>query len=152
MLTEPAPSGDYVVETKVSVNTGRERRAQLRAGRPVVYGDDGNYVRLTSNSIWNTRQTEFGKQISPQPPGSPRYGNSVVGPVGDWTYLRIVKHTASGEDGYTAYTSLDGRHWDRGGTWTAALGSTARIGLISLGGPGDFTSTFQYVKVSHLAR
>ena len=76
----------------------------------------------------------------------------MVGPVGSWTYLRIVKHTVSGQEAYTAYTSLDGRHWDKGITWTAALGSTARIGLISLGGPGDLTSTFQYVKVSHLAR
>ena len=148
VLTEPAPKGDYVVETKVSVNTGVTDVHNYVQGGLIIYKNDDEYVRLTSNSIWNTRQTEFGKHTTE----APYYGNGVVGPVGDWTYLRIVKHTASGQEAYTAYTSLDGHHWDKGITWTAALGSTARIGLISLGGPGDFTSTFQYVKVSHLAR
>jgi arabinan endo-1,5-alpha-L-arabinosidase len=152
VLTEPAPQGDYVVETKVSVNTGLNDVHNYVQGGLIVYRSDGDYVRLTSNSIWNTRQTEFGKHISTAAPGQPSYGNGVVGPVGDWTYLRIVKHTVSGQEAYTAYTSLDGHHWDKGITWTAALGSTARIGLISLGGPGDFTSMFQYVKVSRLAR
>src|SRR5205823_685912 len=98
----------------------------------IVYRSDSDSVRLTSNSIFNTRQTEFGKHVT-APAGKPSYGNGVVGPVGSWTSLRIVKHLVSGHEAYTAYTSLDGRHWDKGGTWTAALGSTARIGLISLG-------------------
>jgi arabinan endo-1,5-alpha-L-arabinosidase len=63
--------------------------------------------------------------------------------VGDWTYLRIVARGAL----YTAYTSLDGRHWDKGGTWRHDLGATPRIGLISMGASG-FTSTFDYVRVS----
>src|SRR5678815_213899 len=91
--TESAPSGDYVVETKVSVNTPNDGSVHNYVqGGLIVYGDDGNYVRLTSNSIWNTRQTEFGKHVSPAAPaGSPSYGNGVVGPVADWTYLRIVR-------------------------------------------------------------
>jgi arabinan endo-1,5-alpha-L-arabinosidase len=100
-------------------------------------------------SIWDTRQTEFGKQASPAPAGYPTYDNTVAGPVSDWTYLRIVHHGDNATDLYTAYTSTDGQHWNHGGTWTHNLGSVPRIGLISMGGAG-FTSTFAYVHVSAL--
>lgn len=152
VLTERAPRGDYVVETKVSVSVPAQGCCQnFVQGGVVIYGDDGNYVKLASASIWNTRQSEFGKQISPQPTGYPTYGNTVVGPVGNWTYLRIVHRQVRGVDRYTAYTNLDGRHWDHGGTWDHDLGLHPRIGLISMGGAG-FTSRFAYVKVSALKR
>jgi arabinan endo-1,5-alpha-L-arabinosidase len=152
VLTEPAPRGDYLVDTKVSVNVAPTGCCQNYVqGGLLIYGDDGNYVKLASVSIWNTRQTEFGKEQSPQPAGYPNYGNTVVGPVADWTYLRIVHRSRHGLDYYTAYTSLDGRHWDHGGTWTHKFGSAARIGLISMGGSG-FTSTFAYVHVTALDR
>jgi arabinan endo-1,5-alpha-L-arabinosidase len=148
VLTEPAPAGDYMVETKVKVDVPVDGCCfNYVQGGLLIYGDDGNYVKLASVSIWNTRQTEFGKEIVPQPKGYPTYGNTVVGPVGDWTYLRIVAHHTRSTDTYTAYTSLDGRHWDHGGTWTHDLGRHPKIGLISMGGTG-FTSTFAYVKVS----
>ncbi|WIB67305.1 family 43 glycosylhydrolase [Curtobacterium sp. MCBD17_035] len=148
VLTEPAPAGDYVVETKVSVDTpATGDGVNYAQGGLIVYGDDGNYIRLVSNSIYDTRQTEFGKEVTPQPAGAPNYGNMVVGPVGDWTTLRIVHHTVEGKSAYTAYTSVDGRHFVKGGTWTADLGAHPRIGLISLGASG-FTSTFDYLHVS----
>jgi arabinan endo-1,5-alpha-L-arabinosidase len=118
-------------------------------GGVVIYGDDGHYVKLASASIYETRQTEFGKQDSSQPAGSPTYGNGVVGPVGTWTWLRITKHRVGGHDAYTASTSVDGRHWRTGITWTANLGAHAKIGLISMGGSG-FTSLFDRVKVSRV--
>ncbi|MCA5922564.1 family 43 glycosylhydrolase [Curtobacterium oceanosedimentum] len=151
VLSEPAPRGDWVVETTVGVDTPAtgDGRNYVQGGL-IVYGSDGDYVRLTSNSIFNTRQTEFGKQASGKPAGAPSYGNMVVGPVGDTTTLRIVHRAVAGEHRYTAYTSLDGRHFVRGGTWTADLGSTPRIGLISLGGAG-FTSTFEDLRVSTVA-
>jgi arabinan endo-1,5-alpha-L-arabinosidase len=149
VLVERAPKGDYVLDTKVKVSTPNDDSIHNYVqGGLIVYRDDANYVRLTSNSIWNTRQTEFGKHVSPKA-GYPAYGNGVVGPVGDWTYLRIVKHTAAGHEAYTAYTSLDGHHWDKGITWDHKLGSKAKIGLISLGGTG-FTAKFAYVHVSRL--
>lgn len=148
VLSEPAPKGDYVVDSRVSVNVPADGCCQNYVqGGLVIYGDDGNYVKLASVSIWNTRQTEFGKELTPQPAGYPNYGNTVVGPVGDWTYLRIVHRATGGIDYYTAYTSVDGTHWDHGGTWTHDLGPAPRIGLISMGGPG-FTSRFDYVNVS----
>jgi arabinan endo-1,5-alpha-L-arabinosidase len=144
VLTEPAPSGNYVVETKVRVTTPAEGCCyNYVQGGLVIYNDDGNYLKLASVSIWNTRQTEFGKQVSPVPAGYPTYGNAVAGPVGTTTYLRIVR---LGER-YTSYTSLDGKRWDKGATWTQASSATTRIGLISMGGAG-FSSNFDYVRVS----
>jgi len=149
VLLEKAPKGTWVLDTKVKVTTPNDSSVHNYVqGGLIVYKDDANYVRLTSNSIWNTRQTEFGKHVSHRD-GYPDYGNGVVGPVGDWTYLRIVKHFVSGHEAYTAYTSLDGHHWDKGITWDHHLGSSARIGLISLGGAG-FTAKFAYVHVSRL--
>jgi arabinan endo-1,5-alpha-L-arabinosidase len=146
VLTEPAPSGDYVVEAKVSVSVPASGCCQnFVQGGVMIYGGDGHYVKLASVSIWDTRQTEFGLEDAPPATGYPEYGNTVAGPVGEWTYLRIV-HT--GTDLYTAYTSPDGRHWDHGGTWTASL-DAPRIGLISMGGAG-FTSRFAYVHVTTL--
>jgi arabinan endo-1,5-alpha-L-arabinosidase len=144
VLTQPAPKGDYVVETKVRVTTPPEGCCHNYVqGGLVIYNDDANYLKLTSASIWNTRQTEFGKQTTPVAAGYPSYGNAVVGPVGATTYLRIVR---IGER-YTAYTSLDGRRWDRGATWTQANSANTKIGLVSMGGAG-FSSNFDYVRVS----
>ena len=94
------------------------------------------------------------------PAGYPRYGNTVVRAPGEWTWLRIVKHndgphTATGPYGgpelYTAYTSLDGVNWTRGGTWTHHLGGEARIGLVSMGGSG-FKAEFDYVTLTTVRR
>jgi len=112
----------------------------------VIYGGDDNFIKLAHVSIWETRQTEFAKELAPVPDGYPRYGNTVVGPPGEWTYLRIVKRTHGGEELYTAYTSNDGQHWVRGGVWTHNLGNGARIGLVSMGGSG-FTANFDYVRM-----
>jgi arabinan endo-1,5-alpha-L-arabinosidase len=144
VLTQPAPKGNYVVETKVRVTTPPEGCCfNYVQGGLVIYNDDANYLKLTSASIWNTRQTEFGKQMTPVAEGYPSYGNAVVGPVGTTTYLRIVR---IGER-YTAYTSLDGKRWDKGATWTQPNSPNTRIGLVSMGGAG-FSSNFDYVRVS----
>jgi hypothetical protein len=81
-----------------------------REGALFIYGNDQNSIRLDVVSIWNTRQTEFGKQISPVPANYPTYDHMVIGPVGDTsTSLRIVKRTGNDNlELYTAYTSNDG--------------------------------------------
>ena len=147
VLTEPAPHGNYVVDTKVQVNVPPEGCCfnYVQAGL-VIYGDDDNLIKLADVSIWETRQTEFAKELFPVPDGYPRYGNTVIGPPGAWTYLRIVQQNQGGVEAYTGYTSPDGIHWDRGGTWTHTLGNSARIGLVSMGGSG-FTANFDYVRV-----
>ncbi|KPV47867.1 arabinan endo-1 5-alpha-L-arabinosidase, partial [Kouleothrix aurantiaca] len=147
VLTERAPRGNYIVETRVRVNVPDEGCCfNYVQGGLVIYGDDDNFIKLTTASIWNTRQTEFAKEWFPVPAGYPRYGNTVVGPPGEWTTLRLVRRvTGSGEE-YQAYTSRDGRIWERGGVWTHHLGANARIGLVSMGGAG-FTTSFDYVRV-----
>jgi len=147
VLTEPTPAGDYIVDTKVHLNLPPEGCCQnyVQAGL-VIYGDNSNYVKLVHVSIFETRQTEFGKH------DATGYGNGVDGAPGDDTYLRIVKTTNSstGEELYRAYTSQDGTHFVRGGVWTHNLGPNARIGLVSMGGSG-YTANFDYVHVYQLA-
>jgi len=152
VLTEPAPNGNYVVETRVELNVPAEGCCfnYVQSGL-VIYGDDDNFIKLAHVSIWETRQTEFAKELAPVPEGYPRYGNIVVGPPDEWTYLRIVKRTQAGEELYTAYTSQDGQSWVRGGVWTHQLGNSARIGLVSMGGSG-FTANFDYVRVYRIDR
>ena len=36
----------------------------------VIYGNDDNYIKLVHVSIFNTRQTEFAKELSPVPAAS----------------------------------------------------------------------------------
>jgi arabinan endo-1,5-alpha-L-arabinosidase len=147
VLLEPAPTGNYIVETKVRLNLPAEGCCfnYVQAGL-VIYGDDNNFIKLVPVSIWETRQTEFAKELAPVPDGYPRYGNTVVGTPDEWTYLRIVRRSSKAGELYTAYTSQNGVDWVRGGTWTHQLGSNAKIGLVSMGGSG-FTANFDYVRV-----
>ncbi len=153
VLTEPTPHGDYVVETKVKLNVPPSGCCfNYRQAGLVIYKDDDQFIKLVHFSLWETRQTEFAKEIAVAPdPGNPnsRYGNTVVGPPGDWTWLRIVKRSSTTEELYRAYTSNDGVNWERGGVWTHNLGASARIGLVSMGGSGS-TANFDYVRVYHL--
>ncbi|MBF6614325.1 MAG: family 43 glycosylhydrolase [Chloroflexi bacterium] len=152
VLTEPAPNGNYIVDAKLNLNVPPEGCCfNYVQGGLVIYGDDDNFIKLSEVSIFETRQTEFAKELFPVPSGYPRYGNTVVGPPGDWTYLRVVKSTQRGEEQYQAYTSRDGSTWERGGTWTHSLGRNSRIGLVSMGGSG-FVSSFDYVRVYQLKR
>lgn len=151
VLVRPAPRGDYVVETSVRLENLPAQGCCFNYAQAglVIYGDDDNFVKLTDISIWETRQTEFAKELSPVPDGWSRYGNTVVGPPGDdWTHLRIVverlrgaeRRAAGGDtERYTAYTSQDGTHWVRGGAWTHRLGD-ARIGLVSMGATDQVTT------------
>jgi arabinan endo-1,5-alpha-L-arabinosidase len=145
VLTRPAPRWDYAVETRVRLNVPPEGCCFnfVQAG-VLAYGNDDNYLKLVHVSIFETRQTEFAKELAPVPAGYPRYGNTVVGAPSEWTYLRITRERKRGEQHYTAYTSVDGRHWVRGGTWTHSLDDT-RLALVSMGGSG-FTAEFDYVR------
>jgi arabinan endo-1,5-alpha-L-arabinosidase len=149
VLVEDAPDGPYIVEAKLNLNVPPEGCCfNYVQGGLVIYGGDDNFVKLVVVSIWETRQTEFAKELAPVPAGYPRYGNTVVTAPGDWTYLRISREDHDEEELYTAYTSRDGVQWFQGGTWTHTLGDGAKIGLVSMGG-GGFTSAFEYVRVYH---
>ncbi len=150
VLLEPQPSGNYIVEAKLSTNVPLSGTHNFVQSGLVIYRDDNNYVKLVNVAINGTRQIEFGKQTGARPPGSSVYGSSYLSSPSDETYLRIVKRVnGAGEELYTAYSSHDGISWERGGTWTHTLGPAARIGLVSMGGTG-FSAYFDYVRVSAL--
>ncbi|GHF43911.1 arabinan endo-1,5-alpha-L-arabinosidase [Deinococcus metalli] len=152
VLTEAAPAGDYAVEVKLTIDLPDQGCCYNYAqGGVLIYGNDDNFIKLGVVSIWNTRQIEYAKELSPVPAHYPRYGNTVLSAPGPDTWLRIVRRARpapSTEETYTAYSSRDGVTWTRGGTWTHTLGQ-ARIGLFSMGGSG-FTTRFDSVRVSTL--
>jgi arabinan endo-1,5-alpha-L-arabinosidase len=156
VLSRPAPSGDFVVETDVRLDLPPEGCCQnyVQAGLVLSAGDasaDDAFVKLVHASIWETRQTEWAKEVPAAPAEYPRYGNGVVGPPGDVTRLRIVVEKRPGGDRYTAYTGEPGRPLVRGGAWGHDLGEAPRIGLVSMGGAG-FTAHFLDVRVWRLRR
>jgi len=152
ILGEPTPAGDYLVETKVTTSVPFDNSCCYNFAQAAlfIYGNDQNSIKLDVFPDYDTRQTEFGKQIGPVPPYFPTYDHITVGPQGATTWLRIVKR--AGDDGlelYSAYTSNDGIHWTRGGTWRHSLGSGAQIGIAAQNLPG-FTMDFDYVRVYRL--
>lgn len=148
VLSRRAPRhGDYAVQTRVRLNLPPEGCCHnfVQAGFVLHRGPD-RFIKLVHVSIFETRQTEFAKEVARGPvDGKPAYGNGVVGPPGDTTSLRVVVDRRRGPDRYTAYTRQDGRDWVRGGTWTHNLGRRAQIGLVSMGGEG-FTAEFLDVR------
>ena len=154
VLTRPAPRRDFVVQTRVALDVPPEGCCfnYAQAGL-VLYDGDDRFAKLVHVAIYETRQTEFAKEV---PRGLTRYGNTVVGAPGDETWLRIVKRTPGDRVLLTAYTSQDGAHWVRGGTWRHDRlgGDDLRIGLVSMGAeePVDLSASFDHVRVWTLAR
>ena len=153
ILAEPVPSsGDWMVETKVTTSVPFDNSCcfNFAQGALFIYGNDQNSIKADVFPEWDTRQTEFGKQVGPVPAGYPTYDHQNIGPAGETTWLRIAcRHTASGEL-YTSYSSTDGKTWTKGGTWQDSLGSGAMIGISAENTPG-FTMDFDYVRVYSLA-
>jgi arabinan endo-1,5-alpha-L-arabinosidase len=147
VLVRPLPPGDVMVETKVHFDLPAEGVFNFQQAALLLYDGDDRFLKLAHVGIWQTRQTEWAKEVAePLTPRLQRYGNTVVGPPGETTWLRIVRR---GER-YTAYTSRDGRTWVRGGTWTHTL-TAPRIGLAAMSGVGH-TATFDYVRTYRLRR
>ncbi|MEX5746085.1 family 43 glycosylhydrolase [Massilia sp. X63] len=155
VLATALPEGDLRIEARIRLDAPLACcAAPVQAGL-VVMRDDDNYVKLVELAHDGLRQVEFGKELAPVGKGYPRYGNTVVGTPGEWTWLRLdLRRPAAGGDGeerYTAWSSQDGKAWVRGGTWTHRLGSGARLGLVAMGGAGH-GARFAEVKVSRLGR
>ena len=119
VLTEPAPTGNYVVETKVKLNLPAEGCCYnyVQAGL-VIYGDDDNFIKLATSRSGRPARPSSPRSCFPCRRATRATATPWSARPSEWTYLRIVKRTASGEELYTAYTSRDGQRWVRGGTWT----------------------------------
>jgi arabinan endo-1,5-alpha-L-arabinosidase len=153
VLTRPMPGRDAVVETEVHLNLPPEGPGHnfVQAGL-VLYDGDDRYLKLVHASLWETRQTEWAKEVPSGRPEYPRYGNGVVGPPSEVTRLRIVVQRRPGGDKFTAFTQAEGSRWVRGGVWRHSLSPAARIGLVSMGdeaGEG-WTARFSGVQTSTL--
>ncbi|WP_437682535.1 family 43 glycosylhydrolase [Sorangium sp. So ce131] len=153
VLIEEAPAGDYMVETKVTLDVPPEGCCfNFAQAGIVIYGDDDSFVKLVSYSSWDTRQIEFAKEVSAAGEGEPRYGSTVLGAAGRTVWLRVARQAGGGEERYTAFSSRDGRAWVRGGTWTHEIGGEGRIGVVAMGAPEGTTwpARFEYVRVYRL--
>ena len=150
VLTEAVPAGNWMAEVKLDLDVPSTGCCfnYVQAGL-VVYASDDAYVKLTHVSIWETRQIEFAKEIPGPAAGFPAYGSAVGGPPGGTTWLRIARVLTGGKEAYVSYSSRDGERFARGAVWTHELGTSAKLGLVALGGSG-FNARFDHVRVWQL--
>ena len=146
VLLRDAPEGAYTVETKLAIDLGTDDVRNFQQAGLVAYLDDDHFLRFSHVAIWNTRQTEFGKEM-PFADGT-SWGGMAIGTPAPVTWLRLSHRVdpANGEHEFRAASSRDGRHWTWGGVWTLPAGTTPRIGLISHGGAGA-TAEFDYLRI-----
>jgi arabinan endo-1,5-alpha-L-arabinosidase len=145
LLLREAPDGNWTAETKLTIDLGTDTIRNFQQGGLIAYVDDDLFTRLSHVAIWNTRQTEFGKEMPYA--GRLSYGGTIVGPPADTTWLRLTHRTGTdGERKLQASTSTDGRVWVQGGVWTLPADTRLRVGLISHGGAGA-TSSFDYFRL-----
>lgn len=147
VLLRDAPAGDYVAETRVTLDLGEEAVRNYQQAGLVAYVDDDRFARLSQVAIWNTRQVEFGYELPFA--GRPVYGGSIVGTPGATTWLRLAHHVdrVTGEHEFRAGSSRDGTHWTWGAVWTFPADTTPRIGLVAHGGATPaVTAEFDYLR------
>ena len=146
VLLRDAPAGAYTVETKLAIDLGTDEVRNYQQAGLIAYLDDDQFLRLSHVAIWNTRQTEFGKEMPVADATS--YGGMAVGTPAPVTWLRLSHRIdpANGEHEFRAASSRDGRHWTWGGVWTLPAGTNPRIGLISHGGAGA-VAEFDYFRI-----
>ncbi|WP_377273604.1 family 43 glycosylhydrolase [Peterkaempfera sp. SMS 1(5)a] len=152
VLTRPAPSGDYTVETKIEFAPAKSNQ---QAGI-ALYENDDRYFKLAHSvlplnngggALLNV--TEFGKEgerPTTTPPTAVAYAPMFGGPTADTMWMRLRYHadTVHNESEVTASTSRDGRSWVSSGTWTLPRQGPLRIALFSMNTAGA-VAQFDYV-------
>ena len=150
VLLRDAPAGDYIAETKVTLDLGEDVVRNFQQAGMIAYVGDDDFARLSTVAIWNTRQVEFGRELPYA--GQTSYGGTIPGTPGlTTTWLRLAHRIdpGNGEHEYRAGVSRDGRNWAWGGVWTFPAGTTPRIGLIAHGaqaGTPPVTAQFDYLR------
>ena len=138
LLHDTPGDGDWIAEAKTTLDLGVDTVRNYQQVGLVAYEDDDDFARLSNVAIWNTRQTEFGRETAadPQAPDGPTsYGGAIVGTSAPTLWMRLAHHrNAAGEHLYRAGTSRDGVSWTWGATWAFAPGTNPRIGLVAHGG------------------
>jgi hypothetical protein len=130
--------GDWIAEAKTRLDLGTDSVRNYQQVGMVAYEDDDDFARLSKVAIWNTRQTEFGREtaaVPDDPDGPTIYGGAIIGTAAPTLWLRLAHHrNAAGEHLYRAGTSRDGVTWTWGATWTFRADTNPRIGLVAHGG------------------
>lgn len=147
VLLRDAPAGDYVAETKVTLDLGEDTVRNYQQAGMVAYVDDDRFARLAQVAIWNTRQVEYGYELPFA--GQTVYGGSIVGTPATTTWLRLAHHVdpVTGEHEFRAGSSRDGVRWTWGAVWTFPADTTPRIGLVAQGGATPpVTAAFDYLR------
>ena len=138
LLHDTPGDGDWIAEAKTTLDLGVDTVRNYQQVGLVAYEDDDDFARLSNVAIWNTRQTEFGRETAADPgapDGPTSYGGAVIGTSAPTLWLRLAHHrNAAGEHLYRAGTSRDGVHWTWGATWTFRADTHPRIGLVAHGG------------------
>ncbi|MFB9622164.1 family 43 glycosylhydrolase [Nonomuraea helvata] len=148
VLLRDAPEGDYIAETKVTLDLGEDTVRNYQQAGLVAYVSDDDFARLSQVAIWNTRQVEYGRELSFA--GRLSYGGNIVGPPARTTWLRLAHHVdpVSGEHEFRAGSSRDGKTWTWGGVWTFPKDTAPRIGLVAHGGAQPAVNAeFDYVRI-----
>ncbi|GAA1847482.1 family 43 glycosylhydrolase [Microlunatus capsulatus] len=148
LLSDRTPEGTWIAETKLDLDLGEETVRNFQQAGLVAYRGDDDFARLSSVAIWNTRQTEFGRELVATSDGRTSYGGAIVGTPDAEMWLRLAHTTdAAGEHLYRAATSRDGKAWTWGAVWAFAPGTSPRIGLVAHGGDTPaLTAGFDYLR------
>jgi arabinan endo-1,5-alpha-L-arabinosidase len=148
VLLRTAPTGDYTVQTKLTLDLGENDVRNYQQAGLVAYVGDDDFARLDHVAIWNTRQIEYGRELPYA--GGLSYGGVTVGTPATTTWLRLVHRVdpATGEHRFRGESSTDGRVWTLSGVWTFPAAETPRIGLTAHGGADPpVTARFDYLRV-----
>ncbi len=154
VLLRDTPAGDWIAQTKLTLDLGEDTVRNFQQAGLVAYVNDDDFARLSSVAIWDTRQTEFGRELVAASDGRTSYGGALVGTPASTVWLRLA-HTpnSAGEQLYRAATSRDGRSWTWGAVWTFPANAQPKIGLVAHGGATPpVVARFDYLRFYALAR
>ena len=96
LLNDATPRGNWIAETKLTLDLGVGEIRNFQQAGLVAYENDDDFARLSSVAIWNTRQTEFGRELDATPADSAddrtSFGGAIIGTPDATVWLRLA-HT-----------------------------------------------------------
>ena len=90
LLRSTVPNADaWIAETKVDLDLGEDTVRNYQQAGIIAYRNDDDFARLSKVAIWNTRQTEYGRELVATAAGETSYGGAVIGtparpPISGW--------------------------------------------------------------------
>jgi arabinan endo-1,5-alpha-L-arabinosidase len=140
LLLHDAPDGDWVMDADMHLDVGQDTVRDFQQAGLIVYGDDDQFVRLSSVALGTSRVMEFYKRDDAD--GEVVGGGHQDGPTAKDMTLRIMRtHNDDGEQIYRSAFSTDGgKTWKWGMTWTLPEGTDVQVGLQAGGGAKPATN------------